>query len=294
MIVPALTLFSVIALALLAVGAGALALLVLHALQSKKPRASLFKQLPKLFLSLAILLLALFSYVLDASPQGSAQIMQSLQPLQGGTAGAPTAAAFSPSALASAGARVLETKTEEFTREIVPVACAETPGLVYWRELRVYNVSTVDAEGHLQTNYYSTITLNVFHNGTKPVYGVVLKEKIPSDVALLPQDVMNYSKTPLRVVKGSVVVEWLFQEVQPGQSESVSYTVEKKLSKDSLKEFEAPKVVAQSTGGNANATPQPTAAQAGVDWTVPGLVAAMAMVGAVVYFFARKTRAPQE
>ncbi|MFH0973836.1 MAG: hypothetical protein V1817_03570 [Candidatus Micrarchaeota archaeon] len=289
----ALTLFSVIALALLAVGAGAFALLVLHALQSKKPRAALFKQLPKLFLSLAVLLLALFSYVLDASPQAVPQMLQALQPLQGGAAGAPTATAFSPSAIASAGTRVLETKTEEFTRELTPLECEETPGLVYWRELRVYNVSTADAEGRLQTSYYSTITLNVFHNGTQPVYGVVLKEKIPSNVALLPEDVMNYSKTPLRVVKGSVVVEWLFDEIEPGENQNVSYTVEKKLSKEALQEFETPKVVAQSVG-SAGPTPKPAAAQAGVDWTVPGLVAAMAMVGAVVYFFARKMRAPQE
>ena len=114
-------------------------------------------------------------------------------------------------------------------------------------------------------------------------------------------DLFNFTVAPYRFETGSVVVTWLFDNIEPGETKSVSYTVEKELGEEVLDEFEAPQVVAAGAGlpetRQAIAAPQGTAEQPGstqggtpFDWTPVVLVGLMVVVGAVIFFFARKTR----
>ncbi|MEM0475865.1 MAG: hypothetical protein QW343_03660, partial [Candidatus Norongarragalinales archaeon] len=140
--------------------------------------------------------------------------------------------------------------------------------------------------------------LTIQNKGNQSVSNVLVAEYIPDIVALEPGEVFNYSVAPRSIRKGSVVVEWMFDKIEPGANASVSYTVEKRLSADALKDFEAPNVVAQAVkAGAAGAQASPTtpivtvaAQRAAVDWTLPGIVVAMALVAAVAYFFVRKTQ----
>jgi hypothetical protein len=200
-------------------------------------------------------------------------------------------------ALAALEYKVLESKTEVFTKQVSPVECEGISNLVYWRELRIYNSTLVDERGKNKTVSFSTFTLTIRNKGNSTVSNVLVTEHVPDIVAADPGQVFNYSTAPLSVRKGSVVVEWLFDKIDAGGEKTVSYTVEKRVSADSLKDFETPNVVAQAikTGaaaGGVSPTPVVTvvAQRAGVDWTLPGIVVAMALVAAVVYFFTRKIR----
>jgi len=206
----------------------------------------------------------------------------------------------SPSPLPSPSAleyKVLESKTEVFTKQVSPVECEGISNLVYWRELQMYNSTLVDEHGKNKTVSFSTFTLTIRNKGNASVSNVLVTEHVPDIVAAEPGQIFNYSSAPLSVRKGSVVVEWLFDKIDAGGEKTVSYTVEKRVDADSLKDFEAPNVVAQAVkagaaAGSVSPTPVVTVAaqRAGGDWTLPGIVVAMALVAAVVYFFTRKIR----
>ncbi len=167
----------------------------------------------------------------------------------------------------SAGLRLVDYKLETFSRQITPVSCEGARELVYWRELRVYNVTRIDAEGKTSTAYYSTITLTLRNEGDATFYDVVVRERIPSEIAADPSDVINFSLTPLRVVKGSVVADWLFTSIKPGETKSVSYTVEKRVSVDVLDNVGAPGLVVKlNPGAEASPSPEPSAAGAALSF----------------------------
>lgn len=188
------------------------------------------------------------------------------------------------------GARVIESKTEVFTKEVTPMTCEGVKDLVYWRELRVYNVTKQDVLGRITTSYYSTITLSVENKGTQTIKNFVLAEKIPSEVAQTPGELMNFTIKPSAMKVGSVVVEWMFEQVQPGEKKEVSYTVEKKLSKETLAGFEAPRVITQAI--EAGAHPTPTPQQAGFDYLMLGVVFAVIIAAGVGYYFLKKRSSP--
>ncbi|MFH1780062.1 MAG: hypothetical protein ABH803_02870 [Candidatus Micrarchaeota archaeon] len=174
---------------------------------------------------------------------------------------------------------------QAYTQKTEPLIC-EQNGLVYWRELRVYEIDT--AEGHKKI---STITLNIKNNGNKAVTNIIVKEKLPSAVATVPEELIDFSIKPLRFEQGSVVVDWLFENIEPEETKSVSYTVEKELDEEVLNEYEAPKVVSQQLGDETHypAEERDVAAQAGsVDYSLLGLVAVIVVLGGVIAILARR------
>ncbi len=186
---------------------------------------------------------------------------------------------------------VVEEKTETYVNRLTPITCVGEKDIVYWRELKVYNTSTTDASGRTKTTYYSTITLNLQNVGPNKLSGVTVLEKIPDAVARVPEEITQFSVSPKRVSKGSVVVEWLFSYVEPGEKKQVSYTVQKKLDASVLNEFGAPEVVAQAIEGPTAPSVAPEAREAGVDYSVVGLVIVIVAVLALLYAFVlRKTR----
>jgi len=192
------------------------------------------------------------------------------------------------SALLARG-EIVEEKSETFVNRLTPIKCVGEKDVVYWRELKVYNTSVKDASGNVKTNYYSTITLNIQNIGLNKLSGVSVVEKIPDSVARVPEDITEFSVSPKRVSKGSVVVEWLFSYVEPGEKKQVSYTVEKKLDASVLNDFGAPEVVAQAVEGpSASSVALEQPAAAGVDYSIVGLVVVIVVILALLYAFVLK------
>jgi hypothetical protein len=169
---------------------------------------------------------------------------------------------------------------------LTPITCLGEKDVVYWRELKVYNTTVKDASGNVKTTYYSTITLNLQNIGPNKLSDVTVLEKIPDSIARVPEEVTAYSIPPTRVIKGSVVVEWLFSYVEPGEKKQVSYTVQKKLDASALNDYQAPQVVAQAIEGPTapSVAPEQPAA-AGVDYTIIGLVVVVVAILALLYAF---------
>jgi hypothetical protein len=165
------------------------------------------------------------------------------------------AAIASAAESAQSGSRLLDYKLERFSRQVTPVSCVGARELVYWRELRVYNVTRVDSSGKTSTAYYSTITLTLRNEGSTSLYDVVVHEKIPDAIAAEPNEVINFSVAPLAVRKGSVAIDWMFQSVAPGETKSVSYTVEKRVSKDLFDGLTAPSVAVQRAAASPSPSP---------------------------------------
>ncbi|NYZ77775.1 hypothetical protein H0N96_00020 [Candidatus Micrarchaeota archaeon] len=194
------------------------------------------------------------------------------------------------SALLARG-KIIEEKTETYVNRLTPIKCLGQEDVVYWRELKVFNTTTKDASGNTKTTFYSTITLNIQNVGPNKLSDVTLLEKIPDSIARVPEDITEFSITPKRVVKGSVVVEWLFSYVEPGEKKQVSYTVEKRLDASALNDFGAPEVVAQAIEGPTapSVAPEQPAA-AGMDYTIIGLVIVVVTILALLYAFVLKKK----
>ncbi len=230
------------------------------------------------------------------------------------TATTTSVSAASPVPSSGQDYRVLESKTEAFLKPVSAAECEGVRDFVYWRELRVYAATRVYGNGVNKTVFLSTFTLTLQNKGGA-VSNVLVTERIPDVVAAEPGQVFNFSVAPASVRKGSVVVDWLFEGVDSGEKKSVSYTVEKKVGAEALKDFDAPNVVARAVAqgaaapnavaraaneGAAEGAAAPNALEAqiatvpeqkaGVDWTIPGIILAVAIVGSVVLFFSRKLR----
>jgi len=141
-----------------------------------------------------------------------------------------------------------------------PVNCLTGDcGLVYWRELHVFNAAGIEvASSELDGPGFSTFTLIVKNVLNRTVYDVLITEVIPDSVASDPSQVYDFSIPPLSVRKGSVVVTWLFENVEPGETKNVSYRVAKRTDSQSLNDFETPKVVTAAVAGGASATLVPS------------------------------------
>lgn len=170
--------------------------------------------------------------------------------------------------------RLVSSDVQVFQQSFQPLVC-DQGNLVYWRELRVYEV-----QENNQTKTYSTITLFVKNVGSNSVKNIFVKERLPDDVAASPADLVGFSVKPFAFEKGSVVVNWLFDSIEPGETKSVSYTVEKKLDPKALEDFDSPTAVSQTTAA-ASAQSQP------FDFTLVGLALVVVGLGAVIVFFMR-------
>ena len=173
-------------------------------------------------------------------------------------------------------ARLISEQTQVFTQTLQPLVC-DQGNLVYWRELKVYNVTWGNT-----TKTYSTITLFVKNVGGTPVNNIFIKEKLPEKVAKTPDELVGFSVTPFAFEEGSVVVDFLFNNIQPQETKQVSYTVEKPLDPQVLNEYEPPKTV------SANAADAPAPTKQGFDFALIGLVAVAVVLGAIIVLFLRR------
>ena len=183
----------------------------------------------------------------------------------------PSAGIFDPSK-----AELLSEQSQVFTQTIQPLVC-DKGDLVYWRELRVYNVT----KGN-KTSTFSTITLFVKNSGSGAIDNFLVKEKLPESVAKTPEEIVGFSITPFAFEEGSVVVDFLFDNIEPGETKQVSYTVDKKLDERVLGEYEPPKAVSATTGNAIQPKKQ------GLDYTLVGLVVVAVVLGGLIIFFLKR------
>ncbi|MFH0973598.1 MAG: hypothetical protein V1817_02305 [Candidatus Micrarchaeota archaeon] len=146
------------------------------------------------------------------------------------------------------GSRLLDYKLESFSRQITPVSCVGVKEIVYWRELRVYNVTRIDAQGKTSSAYYSTISLSLRNEGSTALTELVVRERIPDAIASDPSEIINFSVAPARVVKGSVVVDWMFNNIGPNETKTVTYTVQNNVSGNIFDGMGAPSVATRIAG----------------------------------------------
>ena len=169
-------------------------------------------------------------------------------------------------------AKLVSSNTQVFRQTFQPLVC-DQGNLVYWRELRVYEVKVNNT---LKT--YSTISLYVKNVGNNTVTNLLVKERLPESVATTPEEIVGFNVKPFGFEKGSVVVNWLFENIEPGETKTVSYTVEKELNESTLGEYDSPTAVSRTTTAA-------TASQSSLDFTIVGLVLVAVVLGGVIVFF---------
>ncbi len=181
-------------------------------------------------------------------------------------------------------AQIVYNETQVYRRTLIPVECQQGEhNIVFWREMRAYNITTVEG-GVERVKHYTTFTLYFKNEGNQTLKDLLLKEHLPEIVAETPGDIENFSVAPHGFEQGSVVVTWLFENVEPGETRSVSYTVEKELDESVLDEFETPKVVVAAS--DAELSP---AGENEFDWTTPAIAVLTIAVAGLIYYFTRGT-----
>jgi hypothetical protein len=193
---------------------------------------------------------------------------------------------IAPSAETGFSQTLLENQTQVFTQRIAPLVCDEGQ-LVFWREFTVYSVTS----GNVTKNY-TTVTLFIENKGNASVSKFILKERLPEAVAQTPSELFNFTVQPYGFEKGSVVVEWLFDNVGPGETKSVSYTVEKEIDERTMGDYEAPKIFSQQTNEEVSVQPAENK-QAGFDLTLVGIIGVMVVLAGAILYFMRKAQTYQ-
>lgn len=174
---------------------------------------------------------------------------------------------------------VVADETQVYTRNYTPIECDFNQSIIVWRELAVFQKTRIE-DGVERTSFYSTITLFFRNNGDEAMYSFFLKEHLPEEVAETPEELVDFSISPHHFEEGSVVVTWLFDNVEPGETKSVSYTVEKRLDEKILEDYDAPSVVAAGPD-------LPGESEHPFDYTPVALLTLVALVGGVIYKFSR-------
>ena len=191
------------------------------------------------------------------------------------------------------GAKLVFNETQVYTKRLAPLVCQKLDiDVTIWREMTTYNITTTDRFGKMMVKNYSTFKVTIRNNGNASLKNVLLKERLPGAVAQRPDELMNFTVPPSGFEQGSVVVTWLFDNVDPGETKEVSYTVEKNLDKKVLNEFEAPQVVVvqQQAATSTPAAEQPTGQQGSL---LPiGIGVLIVLVGGVLFYFIRKAQSP--
>ena len=202
---------------------------------------------------------------------------------------APLAAADMP---LPAGATLIFNETQIYTKRLAPLVCQEMDiDVTVWREMNTYNITTTDRFGKKVVKNYSTFKVTIKNNGNVSLKNILLKERLPGAVAQRPDELMNFTVPPSGFEQGSVVVTWLFDNVDPGEEKEVSYTVEKELDKQVLNEFEAPQVVVLQQGA-ASATPLAVEEEPETENNlIPIAIGALIIVvGGALFYFIRKAQ----
>lgn len=110
------------------------------------------------------------------------------------------------------------------------------------REFSLFEINQTLPNGTVVTSYKSIFSLIVRNTGNKTINRIIVREIIPEEVAANESEI-DFGKKPRRILRGSVVVEWIFENVSAGGSASVNYSVNKKLSRDVLNKYGEPNVV---------------------------------------------------
>ncbi|NUN11142.1 hypothetical protein HUU53_00675 [Candidatus Micrarchaeota archaeon] len=192
--------------------------------------------------------------------------------------------AIQPTQTIPTGANVLYSNVQEYTQKTEPLVCDQGE-LIYWRQLRTYELDTPEGR-----KTFTTITLNVKNVGSTPVKDILVKEKLPAEVATLPEELIDFNIQPLRFEEGSVVVTWLMDNVDPGETESRSYTVEKELDNKVLDDYDAPKVISRQLDSGPATTSESTegTTQGGIDFTLIGLAGVIVILGGAAAFLMKR------
>ncbi|MBI5229399.1 hypothetical protein HY991_04765 [Candidatus Micrarchaeota archaeon] len=159
------------------------------------------------------------------------------------------------------------------------------PEVIITRELLVYQANKTDRFGRTYLANYSTITITIENPNNVSLKNLLIKESIPEEVAKeiselvfggekpmnTSMEIENQSASELAGVsriglggirrsvkeirfvgndtvksqKKSIVVQWIFDNLDPGQKKTVNYTVEKQLTKDVLANYTSPDVIAE-------------------------------------------------
>ncbi|PIO06472.1 hypothetical protein COT29_00745 [Candidatus Micrarchaeota archaeon CG08_land_8_20_14_0_20_59_11] len=201
--------------------------------------------------------------------------------------------AMAAESLLPAGATLIFNETQIYTKRLAPLVCQKLDiDVTIWREMNTYNITTTDRFGRKVTKNYSTFKVTIKNTGNVSLKNVLLKERLPGAVAQRPDELMNFTVPPSGFEEGSVVVTWLFDNMNPGEEKEVSYTVEKQLDKQVLDEFEAPQVVVLQQGA-ATATPAAVeqAPEPPQDNLLPIAIGVLIVaVGGVLFYFIRKAQ----
>lgn len=172
----------------------------------------------------------------------------------------PTPAVPSPKPIAEG--TVVESASTEYTQSVVINGTAVEFGST--RSLTV----TKDSSKAPKSGYLSTFTLKVKNKGNATLFNVVIKERITEAVAASAGDIA-FKTAPSSFEEGSVVAAWNIVSLASNEEIELSYSIDKKLTRDALNAFSAPQIqqLAISLSQAPSPTPSPSPA--------PGFVTGM-------------------
>lgn len=138
-------------------------------------------------------------------------------------------------------AELIKQGRDMFSKEDTAFFCDDyEKDLGFRRELLVYEMNETDAFGINQTKYVSLINFYIENKRGVDLADVSVKEKIPKS---LTGDAKNlqFTTEPASLSGDSVIFR--FDKIKKGETKIVGYSIDKKVSRDILDDYDAPDII---------------------------------------------------
>lgn len=138
-------------------------------------------------------------------------------------------------------AELIKQGRDMFSKEDTAFFCDDyEKDLSFRRELLVYEMNETDAFGINQTKYVSLINFYIENKRGVDLADVSVKEKIPKS---LTGDAKNlqFTTEPASFSGDSVIFR--FDKIKKGETKIVGYSIDKKVSRDILDDYDAPDII---------------------------------------------------
>ena len=138
-------------------------------------------------------------------------------------------------------AELIKQGRDMFSKEDTAFFCDDyEKDLEFRRELLVYEMNETDASGRNQTKYISLINFYIQNKRGADLTDVSVKEQIPKS---LTGDAKNLKFTiePASLSGNSIIFR--FDKIKKGETKIVGYSIDKKVSRDILDDYDAPEII---------------------------------------------------
>lgn len=119
--------------------------------------------------------------------------------------------------------------------------------LEFRRELATYQVNETGPSGKNETKYVSMINFYIQNKKSVDSSNLTIRERIPKTLTENIKELNFTTIKPLYVLGDSVIFR--FDKIKAGEVKIVGYSIDKRLSKDVLRDFKPPEIITKTVYG---------------------------------------------